>query len=501
MKLSTLLLPDEYSSPYSAETIEITSVTANASAITEGALFLCLRGTRYDGHALLQLAARRGAAAAVVEEGADFPLPDGLALFTVKDVRRAFANICYRQSGCPGRQMHLAAVTGTNGKTTTSTMLYHILRESGLRAALIGTVCCHSEERDYTAGRDLGARRSMTTPDPDILYPMLREMEQDGITHVVMEASSHALALEKLAPLVFDVGIFTNLSPEHLDFHGTMADYLAAKGKLFGACRVSVLNLDDECGEALARRALSRVVRCGAVYHEENNAEEIRTRGSEGVSYTLRTPRGAFAVSVPMAGCFTVYNSLLAISAAEALGIEAGAASRALASFAGVAGRMERLPIPEELGFSVYIDYAHTERALATLLQTVCEFRREGERIVLLFGCGGDRDKSKRAPMGRVAEEYADFVIVTSDNCRSEEPSRIIQDILAGMRQREKRHVIVDRRRAIEYAITTARRGDIILLVGKGHEKGETVGGLSLPLDERELVREAILLRERNEKP
>lgn len=495
MKLSSLLYTGEYSSQYDPKSIDVNSIAMCGDEICAGCLFICLRGFHYDAHNLLRTAKERGAAAAIVEAGTDAPIPKGLPVFAVASSRRAMAFAYSRFYGSPADKMKLIAVTGTNGKTSTVFMLYHLLVAAGFRVGMIGTVATLSVVRNYRDLCQKGGRGTMTTPDPDVLYAVLHQMHQDGIEYVVMEASSHALALEKLAPLHFELGIFTNLSPEHLDFHKTMHAYLAAKAKLFSACRRAIVNFDNAYAAELAESIPCPTLRCGAVYHEEYNAEEIRLLGASGVSYLYSTPTLRMPVFLPIPGPFTVYNSLLALTAALALGVAPREAASTLRALPGVPGRMERVPLPGA-GFSVFIDYAHTEAALENLLTTVSSFRREGERIVLVFGCGGDRDITKRAPMGKIAERYADRVIITSDNARSEEPNKIIRDILTGMRQREKRAVIVNRRRAIRHAILCAQEGDIILLVGKGHETYELTGEGARPLDERAVVFEAFAERQ-----
>lgn len=494
MELSALLFPGEYTSTYSTRGIEISTVCYRGSQIKPGCLFICICGTHYDGHALLRTAQAGGAAAALIEEGANPILPPGLPVFVVPSTRRMMAHIYYRLNRCPATGMHLIAVTGTNGKTSTATMIYSILRACQKNAAIIGTVACRYGDKFYPTVTE-ESTSAMTTPDPDILYPILAQMKADGVEYVIMEASSHALSLEKLAPLHFDIGIFTNLSPEHLDFHGSMENYLAAKARLFLQCDRAILNCDDEYAERLAKTIPCKVLRCGAVYHEQYNAEEIRSRSADGISYIYATPRLKMPIYVPLPGTFTVYNSLLALTCALQIGIPPLQAKAALQQMAGVPGRLERVPLPPEAGFSVLIDYAHTEAALRSLLQAVRSFRRGEERIVLVFGCGGDRDKSKRAPMGRTAEELADYTILTSDNSRSEEPVTIIHDILKGMRSANRRRVIVDRRRAILYAIHSAKENDIILLVGKGHEEYELSDGTRHPFDEKSIVLEAYQAR------
>ncbi len=489
MKLSELLSPGEYQSKQAPEEIEITDICYHSAHIVPGCLFICIQGTRYDSHTLLSNITTSGASAAIVEEGAEYTASPDLPLFIVKNTRRTLAYAYNRFYHEPSKGLHLIAVTGTNGKTSTATMLYHILKEAKKAVAIIGTVSCHSETKQYILHEQTN---TMTTPDPHVLYPMLNEMRADGIKYVVMECSSHALALEKLAPLFFEIGIFTNLSNEHLDFHGTMKNYLSAKARLFSQCQYGILNFDDAYAEALAHEATCKILRCGAVYHEQYNAEEIHCRGASGVSYTYTTPNLHMALSIPIPGSFTVYNSLLALTAALQLGISPLIAKEALEEMNGIPGRLERLPVPKGLPFSIFIDYAHTEAALRNLLTTVRQFCRSGERIILLFGCGGDRDRSKRAPMGHTAEELSDLVILTTDNHRTEEPTKIIHDVIQGMKEPHKRRVIVDRRRAIAYAIHHAKENDIILLVGKGHEDYELSDGEMHPFDEKEIVRQLL---------
>lgn len=498
MKLSSLLFAGEFSSDYDPRDIDIESIAVRGDAIQKNSLFICLRGLHYDAHHLLRAAKERGAAAAIIEAGTDAPIPRGFPVFSVRSSRRAMALAYSRFFGSPAKEMKLIAVTGTNGKTSTAFILYHLLAAEGKRVGMIGTVACKSTVRSYHEILMRHGQTTMTTPDPEALYEILYEMRRDGIDYVVMETSSHALALEKLAPLSFELGIFTNLSPEHLDFHKTMRAYLAAKAALFSSCRAAIVNFDSEYAPELCEEIRCPIIRCGAVYHEEHNAEEIRLLGASGVSYVYASPQLRMPIFLPIPGAFTVYNSLLALTAALSLGVSPSGAARTLRELSGVPGRMERVPLPGA-DFSVFIDYAHTEAALENLLLTVSGFRREGERIILVFGCGGDRDVGKRAPMGRIAERYADRVILTSDNARTEEPNKIIRDILTGMRLRERRAVIVNRRRAIRHAILSAEEKDIILLVGKGHETYELTGEGARPLDERALVFEAFAERQTGE--
>ena len=493
MKLSKLLYPGEYTSASSPEEIEISGIVSDTAALCKGCLFICLRGTRFDSHTLLTRIEEAEAAAVIVERGAPIPASISLPVFTVPATRTALALAHSRYHGSPERELVMIGVTGTNGKTSTASILYTILCSTGIKAGLIGTAQCLYNGKVYTLPEEeSGARlRTMTTPDPDILYPMLRMMRSDGVTHVVMEVSSHSLVLDKVAPIRYRVGIFTNLSPEHMDFHSDMDAYMKAKSLLFAKCDVGIFNCDDGYAEAIIARSPCAVRRTGVVWQGDYRATDIELRGSRGISYSYLAPGIRLRVRAPLPGAFSVYNTLAALTAAIELGISPLAAADALSIQAPVPGRLERLPL-NGTGFSVFIDYAHTEHALRSLLTTVRAFRRPEERIVLLFGCGGDRDKSKRAPMGRVAEDLADEIIVTSDNCRAEDPKEIIRDILSGMRDPERPRVIVSRRRAIEEAILSARDGDIILLCGKGHETYEITASGIRHFDERKIVAAAL---------
>ncbi|MBQ8275553.1 MAG: UDP-N-acetylmuramoyl-L-alanyl-D-glutamate--2,6-diaminopimelate ligase [Clostridia bacterium] len=488
MRLSDLLREAGISALTGGADPEISGIASDSRRVRAGDLFVCIRGLHHDGHAHLCEVAAAGAAAAVVSEGCIGKL--SVPVICVPDTRAALACLWDAFLGHPAAEMQLVAVTGTNGKTSVSRMLCAILEEAGERTGLIGTVGCRSGDRPLAADPQ-DPLANMTTPDPADLYGMLAEMREDGVTTVVMEATSHALALGKLTPLHFAAGIFTNLTPEHLDFHGTMENYLAAKMKLFAACDIGIVNRDDPAGGTVAAACRGRAVLCSQYGEADYLAREIRFRGDAGVEYRLETPDGAFGVESPIPGRFTPENSLLAAACARELGIPPHTVQTALARLSGIPGRMERVVLPAQLPFSVYIDYAHTPDALEKLLRTARELRQGDGRVVLLFGCGGDRDPTKRKPMGRIAAEMADFVILTSDNSRGEDPEAILRDILRGMDRERPHAVIPNRAEAIAYAVKTARRGDIILLAGKGHEQYEITRRGRTPFDEAALVRRA----------
>jgi UDP-N-acetylmuramoyl-L-alanyl-D-glutamate--2,6-diaminopimelate ligase len=498
MKLNTLLKDGEYRAlcvhqNQEPANIEITRIVHDIRDITEGCLFICLRGSRTDSHLMLPYIKSRGAAAALVEENADFEMPLDFPCFEVPSTRRALAFAWSRSCGNPQEKLCMIGVTGTNGKTSTATMIEAALRAGGYRTALIGTVACIIDGQPFQAKDEDIAKRltTMTTPDPDTLYPFLREAAEAGVTHVVMEVSSHALALQKVAPICFGEALFTNLSPEHLDFHSDMESYGKAKELLFKQCRHAIVNCDDPFGEALSRRLLCPHLSCGTAREWDVTADHIENLGCDGIQYSYRQGAIASHLHMQIPGAFTVYNSMLAAACAIRLGVPPTVAFHALESLKNVKGRME-IVSDEQDDISVYIDFAHTEAALRNLLKTAREFVKGNARLILVFGCGGDRDPTKRAPMGACAAELADFSIITSDNSRGEEPTSIISDILKGHSVPEKRKVIVDRTRAITFAIQNACPGDIILLAGKGHEEYEIKKGKILPFDERKIALDAL---------
>ncbi len=494
-------------------------LSVDSRTVSPRDLFIAIPGLHTDARRYIAQAAARGAVAVVTEADAataadECPVP----IITVPDARVATACLYDAWYGHPGRRVRLVGITGTNGKTTVSTMLRHILRAAGIPCGIIGTVGCRFPTEDSLGAADVDLH-GMTTPDPWELYPLLARMAEDTVPHapppvVVMEVTSHALKLGKVAPLRFDIGVFTNLSPEHLDLHGTMEDYYAAKRRLFEVCRLAVINADDRRGRMLLGEPLpmrhwyichasgldglspDRMCPAGEGSCTRVYAEQVKTLGEEGVAFKLTTPDIRLRLRCPVPGEFSVMNALEASATALMLGVSPAVVRDALRTFPGVPGRMERVGIPDSCirfpeNTTVYIDFAHTPDALEKLLGVAHTMRRRGRRIVLLFGCGGDRDRSKRKVMGRIASRMADFVIVTSDNSRSENPGSIIADIMTGLDKESAFTVIPDRAEAIAYAIQHARAGDIILLAGKGHETYEITADGVHPFSEREIVTKA----------
>lgn len=447
-----------------SETLEIDSVWSDSRKIKKGSAFVCLKGTKYDGYMWIDSALENGAAVVVCEEIPEKEIP----FVQVADTRSALPLLLAALYGHPERSFRkIIAITGTNGKTTTSFMLKAIFEEAGVKTGLIGTTKYLIGNEEYQVEK---SEAFLTTPDPELFFALLSAMRDAEVDTVIMEASSHALYLKKLSGIHFDIGIFSNLTQDHIDFHKTMEDYLAAKKILFQHCDIGVFNADDPHFEAMTSGVSCKVKSYSAVKNADFTALNAAFKDPKGISYTLSHDGKEQEIFVGIPGKFTVYNSLAASAAALCAGIGADVVAKALLKMEGVKGRIEKIPVAAP--FSVFIDFAHTPDALENILKTLREFTKG--RLVTLFGCGGDRDKAKRPIMGKIACEMSDFVIITSDNSRSEEKEDIIRDILVGVEGTGTPHVtICDRTEAIHYALSHAKEGDVILLAGKGHEEYE----------------------------
>jgi UDP-N-acetylmuramoyl-L-alanyl-D-glutamate--2,6-diaminopimelate ligase len=455
-----------------APPVQITDLAYDNRQVRPGTLFFCVPGFTRDGHDFAPDAVRRGAAALVVER----PLGLGVPEVQVPSARAAMAPAAARLHGDPTARLRVVGVTGTNGKTTTCFIVRALLEAAGIRTGLVGTVTSivGGEERPTLH----------TTPEAIDLQRTFAEMVDRGDRACAMEVSSHALALHRADAIHWDVAVFTNLTQDHLDFHGSMEAYFAAKRRLFEADPpVRIVNADDPWG----RRLLDELGDGeGVVAYALADAQELRM-GPDGSRFRLAD---GLRVTTPMPGAFNVRNALAAIHAARALGVPDAVIEEAMPHVGQVPGRFER--VDEGQDFSVVVDYSHTPDSLENVLRAARELA--AGRVLCVFGCGGDRDRGKRPEMGRIAEELADRVIVTSDNPRSEDPEAIIRDILAGMRDEPEWHV--DRREAIGRAIAQARRGDVVVIAGKGHERGqELAGGVTVPFDDVEVAREALRAR------
>lgn len=454
---------------------QVDALTDDSRAVRRGVLFVAVRGADRDGHDYLDAAKAAGASVAIVDDASRTALP----AIIVRDTRRAASVAAAAFYGFPAHQLRLVGVTGTNGKTTTVGMLRHLLDAPGAPSASIGTLGVLVG----SSGSAVPGGSGLTTPGPVELQRVLRELVDGGVQTVAMEASSHALHQHRLDTLRFAAVVFTNLTRDHLDYHGTMEAYFAAKAMLLDLLTdtgVAVTNADDAAWDALP--AAPHRVRFGLVADAEVRAEEVRF-APRGSSWTLVTAGERHGVTLPLIGDFNVDNALAAAAAAWSLGMPAARIAERLRDMPQVPGRLEILseqPV-------VLRDYAHTPDALERALQAVRPFATN--RLIVVFGCGGDRDRGKRPEMGRIAQHGADLAIVTSDNPRTEDPDRILDDIEAGM-DAGAHERIEDRRAAIARAIALAGDGDVVLLAGKGHETYQVRGTVKYPFDEREIVGE-----------
>jgi len=461
---------------------EVTGVVSDTKKIKKGNVFVCIKGASFDAHEFAADAIRAGACFAVAER----PLDESIPHIVVKSTRRALPLLLSSFYGFPEKSFkRVIGITGTNGKTSTSYMLKNIFEAAGYKTGLIGTMKYLVGNEEYKCDKS-GA--FLTTPDSELLFALMDEMRRKDVDVLIMEVSSHSLALDKVCSMHFDDAIFTNLTVDHLDFHKTMEAYRQAKKKLFAMADTGFFNNDDPSSAEMMKNSPCRCVTYGAKGNEADfTAKNIRLKGAEGIEYELLAQGLIFRIKLPIPGNFSVYNSLAAASCALDCGILPGVIAGALANMEHVRGRIERVPI--DAPYSVFIDFAHTPDALENVLNTIKGFA-EG-RIITLFGCGGDRDKTKRPVMAKIAADMSDFVIVTSDNSRTEEKEAIIKDILVGMENVKTPYVsITDRTEAIKYAMDMAEKDDVILLAGKGHEEYEIDKTGKHPYSEKNIVTE-----------
>lgn len=467
---------------------EITGVEYDSRRVRPGQVFVAMRGETTDGNRYLEAAIAAGAAAVVTDS--DSPPRSGLGWARVAHGRRALARLSSNFLGHPERKMSLTGITGTNGKTTASFIMESMLAAAGRSSALVGTVEYH------VAGRTLPAPH--TTPEPLELSQLLAEAAQSGAREAVMEVSSHALAQERVFGLPFDVAVFTNQTRDHLDYHHDMESYFQAKARLFEGCgapppRVAVINLQDEYGARLlpVSQARGSQVLTYGVGRGDFSAERVEA-GARGLRFEMRTPAGPVAIESPLMGKVNVYNLLAAAAATQARGCSLNAIAAGARDLRCVPGRFESVECGQE--FLVIVDYAHTDDALRNLTALAREsLGGKRGRVITVFGCGGDRDRSKRPLMGEAAGRGSDFVILTSDNPRGEEPTAIIRDALPGLEATGTRHTVEpDRRQAIVLAVREAKPGDIVLIAGKGHEKVQVTRAGSAPFEDVKEAQQAL---------
>ena len=454
--------------------LEIETVHYDSRKVEQNSLFVAISGFASDGNRFIPMAIEKGAAAVVTAKKPEIQVP----YILVESDRMALAQLGCNFYGHPARSMTMIGVTGTNGKTSTTLLLKQVLEKTlGARVGLIGTMANMVGEEVIPTER--------TTPESFELQGLFARMRDAGCTHVVMEVSSHAVTLDRIGGVHFDIAAFTNLTEDHLDFHKTMDAYCDAKAELFRRCGKAVINTDDSYAPRFLEAAACPVLTTSAAGIADLKAKDADLL-SDGIRYTAVLGDRSADVHVPIPGRFTVYNTLTVLGIALQLGISLENAAQALKTVEGVKGRIEVVPTPGT-DYTVLIDYAHTPDGLENVLSSVRDFCRG--RIISVFGCGGDRDPIKRPIMGHIGVKLADFAVITSDNPRTESPAAIIEDILRGVKEEDGAYIVVeDRRTAIRYAMDIAEKDDIIVLAGKGHETYQDIGGVKLHLDEREEV-------------
>lgn len=482
MQIAKLLEKLEYELVAGSLETEITTLVYDSRKVEKGSVFVCISGTVRDAHDFIPDVVEKGAAAVIVEK--DVTVPDGVTVVKVADSRRALACMSAAYFDYPSKKLKTIGITGTKGKTTTTYMVKSILESAGIRTGLIGTI--------ETIIGDEHIPSANTTPESYVVQEYFHRMVEAGMDAVVMEVSSQALMLHRVSGFVFDIGVFTNLEPDHIgeNEHKDFADYMHCKSLLFRQCRLGIFNGDSEHLQGILEGHTCEVQTFG--YQKENDlrAEHVELKkehGALGVRYHVSGLMD-FDVEVNVPGSFSVYNSLTAIAICNHFGVSVDKIKEALLHVS-VKGRIEIVPVTRR--YTLMIDYAHNAMSLESLLTTLKEY--EPGRLVCLFGCGGNRAKSRRYEMGEVSSKLADLTVVTSDNPRNEEPMAIIEDILVGVHKADGKYVTIpDRKEAIAYCMKNAQDGDIIVLAGKGHEDYQEIKGVKHHMDERELIADII---------
>jgi len=458
------------------ENIEVGKVTCDSRAVDAGDVFVCINGVSVDGHKFADKAVEHGASVIVCERDLGYSNQ-----IVVENTRKVYALLCGKYFGEPSKKIKLVGVTGTNGKTSTCMLLKHILESNGYKVGLIGTV------QNMVGDSVLPAKN--TTPDAFELHSLFSLMVMAGCDYVVMEVSSHAIDQDRVYGLHFESAVFTNLTQDHLDYHKTMENYLDVKKRLFSMCNSAVVNLDDEYSKDIISVCKCKTVTYSTKRNDSSFSGKNIKQKVDGVDFEMVGDGVIGRAKIKTPGLFSVYNAMAASVCAIELGIPFSNVLNSLLTAPKVKGRAEVVPTGKD--FSVVIDYAHTPDGLKNILSVMNEVK-EG-RLITVFGCGGDRDKDKRPKMGLIASKYSDMIIVTSDNPRSEDPIQIINDIVEGIKETFTPYEVIENREtAIQYAITHAQKGDIILLAGKGHETYQILSNTTIHLDEREIVADVL---------
>lgn len=455
--------------------INVTGIEYDSRAVMPGNIFVCIKGFETDGHKYAAGAVKNGAALIVAQDEINVDVP----VVYVDDTRKALADISCLFYGNPSEKFRLIGITGTNGKTTITYLVKSILEAAGMCTGVIGT------NQNIIGDKVLLTQSNTpTTPNSLELQQLFSEMASSKADSVVMEVSSHALDLDRVRGCAFDVGVFTNLTRDHLDFHKTMENYRDAKAKLFDISKKGVVNIDDEAGKYIAENKDADIITVGIDNECDLRAGNIKITAA-GVDFDAVYQGKTYPMHLCIPGRFSVYNALCAAGAALAMGIDIETVIKGLGKATGVMGRCE--VVPTDTDYSVIIDYAHTPDGLENIIKTVKEFAKG--RVITLFGCGGDRDSTKRSIMGEIAGIYSDYCILTSDNPRTEEPMSIVKMIEEGIKKTDAEYtLIVDRKEAIEYALRMAKKDDVIILAGKGQETYQIIGKTKIDFDERVVV-------------
>jgi UDP-N-acetylmuramoyl-L-alanyl-D-glutamate--2,6-diaminopimelate ligase len=487
MRLRQLIKTLDNSKPYSdIADFQVKGISCNSQEVWTGFVFVAIKGNKEDGHKFIKEAMDRGAKA-IVTQGyySDVKGNEDISFIEVPDTRKALAALASEFYGWPSEKIKVVGITGTNGKTTISYLIEAVLKEEHFNPAVIGTINYRFKNKVVTAKN--------TTPGPIEIQSMLAQMLKEGIKYAIMEVSSHALDQQRIAGIDFHSAIFTNLTQDHLDYHLTLENYFQAKAKLFKNLQSSsfcVINNDDNYGRKLKKLTQAQIITYGIEADADVVAKDIKL-GVYQTEFKVKTKEGQIGFKTHLIGGHNVYNILACISWAIKEGFKLQVIKSAIEKFSFVPGRLERI---NSAGyFSVFVDYAHTEDALNNVLRFLRQIST-GRRIIVVFGCGGERDKTKRPKMGRVVTGLADYAIITNDNPRSEDPEEIINAIRSGI-SKNNYCVIFDRKKAIRQALSIAKSGDIVLIAGKGHEDYQILKDKTIPFDDREVARECLAAR------
>jgi UDP-N-acetylmuramoyl-L-alanyl-D-glutamate--2,6-diaminopimelate ligase len=464
--------------------LEIRGISCDSRRVSEGYLYVAVEGNLFDGHNFIPEAIKKGARAIIVQNSKFKIQNSKIPIFIVKDTRIALAKLAAKFYRTQKSSLKFIGITGTNGKTTVSYLIESILRRSRFRVGVIGTINYRLNGKEISSAIN-------TTPSPLELHLLLSEMARENADFVVMEVSSHALDQERVYGIDFNYAVYTNLSQDHLDYHKNLKDYFLAKAKLFEGLRpdsFAIINSDDRFSKELKKKTRAKIFTYGIESLSDIRAENIKW-DLEGLRFNVKAKEFDFQIKSKLIGYYNVYNILAAVSTALNLGIDIQIIKSAIGNLRDIPGRLER--IDSERNFKVFVDYAHTPEAIKNVLFTLKNFKR---RLICVFGCGGQRDREKRPKMGKIVSELSDYFIITNDNPRNEDPREIISDILKGVKTKNF-EIILDRREAIRKALSLASEGDIVAILGKGHERYQIIEDKKIPFDDREVVKECLMSR------